>query len=175
MNDASDTPESPEMVEVVDESNQVLDVVTRAEMRARVLRHRSVFIAVINEGKLLLHRRSPHKDIWPLWCDIAVGGVVGIGEDFHSAAQREMQEEIGLSDIELMAIDGGRLQIYDDESVSLIGRCFLVQSAGPLRFHDGEVVEAWWSTRQEFEELRRHERFLPDSTALVLPLLTMWK
>jgi hypothetical protein len=36
------------------------------------------------------------------------------------------------------------------------------------------VSEAWWSTRDEFERLRASERFLPDSLALLLPLLENW-
>ena len=80
-----------------------------------------------------------------------------------------------MEDVDVMAVDDGQVQSYDDQSVSLIGRCFLVRSSGPFHFDDGEVVEAWWSTRQEFEELRHSEKFLPDSIALLLPRLTMWR
>lgn len=162
-----------QLVEIVDEAGVVERVVTRREMRAGRLRHRSVFVAVLDEGnRLLIHRRSPHKDVWPGWCDVAVGGVVALGEDFESAARREVFEEIGLVDVGLEILDGGRLQTYDDDQVSVVGRCFLVHSSGPFRFHDGEVVEAWWSTRREFET--SSERFLPDSVALLVPLLTTW-
>ncbi|MFM7872409.1 MAG: NUDIX domain-containing protein [Actinomycetota bacterium] len=162
-----------QLVEIVDESGVVERVVTRREMRAGRLRHRSVFVAVLDErNRLLIHRRSPHKDVWPGWCDVAVGGVVALGEDFESAARREVFEEIGLVDVGLEILDGGRLQTYDDDQVSVVGRCFLVHSSGPFRFHDGEVVEAWWSTRREFET--SSERFLPDSMALLVPLLTTW-
>ena len=36
-----------ELVEVVDESGAVVEVVTRAAMRARNLRHRSTFVVVV--------------------------------------------------------------------------------------------------------------------------------
>ena len=36
-----------ELVEVIDEHGQVLSVVTRAEMRARHLRHRCVYLLVV--------------------------------------------------------------------------------------------------------------------------------
>lgn len=163
------------MVDVVDEANQVIGVVTRREMRAGKLRHRAVFIAIVDdEGRLLLHRRSPHKDVWPGWCDIAVGGVVDAGEEFLAAARRELAEEIGLDEVEIEEIDGGRCHSFDDDTVSLIGRCYLVRHNGPFRFHDGEVVESWWSTRAEFETQRHYESFLPDSVALLEPLLSMW-
>lgn len=163
-----------QLVEIVDESGVVERVVTRREMRAGRLRHRSVFVAVQDErDRLLIHRRSPHKDVWPGWCDVAVGGVVGVGEDFETAARREVFEEIGLSAVDLHTLDDGRLQTYDDDQVCLVGRCFLVHSSGPFHFHDGEVVDAWWSTRREFET--SSERFLPDSVALLVPLLTSWR
>lgn len=162
-----------QLVEIVDETGLVERVVSRREMRAGRLRHRSVFVAVMDEqDRLLVHRRSPHKDVWPGWCDLAVGGVAAVGEDFETAARREVFEEIGLADVDLEILDGGRSQTYDDGQVSLVGRCFVVRSSGPFRFHDGEVVEAWWSTRREFETST--ERFLPDSVALLVPLLTSW-
>ena len=68
-----------ELVDVVDETDSVIDTVPRSVMRAGRLRHRAVFIAVTDgAGRLLVHRRSPHKDVWPGWCDIAVGGVVAL-------------------------------------------------------------------------------------------------
>lgn len=162
-----------QLVEIVNEAGVVERIVTRREMRADRLRHRSVFVAVMDDrNRLLVHRRSPHKDVWPGWCDVAVGGVVAVGEDFETAARREVFEEIGLVDVDLEILDGGLLQAYQDDQVSLVGRCFLVRGSGPFRFHDGEVVEAWWSTRQEFEA--SGERFLPDSVSLLLPLLASW-
>lgn len=162
-----------QLVEIVNESGVVERVVTRREMRAGRLRHRSVFVAVMDaRDRLLVHRRSPHKDVWPGWCDLAVGGVLAVGEDFEAAARREVFEEIGLDEVSPEILNEGRLQTYDDDQVSLVGRCFLVRSSGPFRFHDGEVVEAWWSTRREFETST--ERFLPDSRALLVPLLSSW-
>lgn len=164
-----------EWVDVVDADDRVVRTVSRPEMRRDRLRHRAVFIAVLDGvGNLLVHRRSVNKDLWPGWLDIAVGGVVTSGESYADAVHRELVEEIGVSDIDPIAIDGGRVQVYDDADVSLVGRCYAVTTKGPFVFADGEVSEAWWVSRDEFEELRRRERFLPDSLALLLPLLTDW-
>lgn len=173
-----------ETVDVVDELDRVLGTVTRTEMRRDRLRHRAVFVAVLDgAGRLLVHRRAVTKDVWPGWLDIAVGGVVTSGESYDEAARRELAEEIGVVDVEPVAIDSGRSRVYDDEDVSLVGRCFMVTTSGPFVFADGEVSEAWWMTRPEFEELRRSvggangdigERFLPDSLTLLLPLLSHW-
>ena len=141
-------------------------------MRADRLRHRAVFIAVVDgAGRLLVHRRSPHKDVWPSWCDIAVGGVVGVGENYIDAAHRELAEEIGVSMATLEEIDLGESRTYEDDQVSLMARCYVVTSSGPFTFDDGEVVEAWWVHRDGLDDLLRRERFLPDSLKLLLPLI----
>ena len=161
-----------ELVDVVDEFDQVIQVVPRRVMRADRLRHRAVFIAILDgAGRLLVHRRSPHKDVWPSWCDIAVGGVVGADESYLEAAHRELAEEVGVSTATLEVVDQGAPRQYDDDQVSLMARCYVVTSQGPFTFDDGEVVEAWWVHRDGLDDLLRRERFLPDSLALLLPLI----
>lgn len=161
-----------ELVDIVDEFDQVVQVVPRRIMRAERLRHRAVFIAVVDgAGRLLVHRRSPLKDVWPSWCDIAVGGVVGAGESYLEAAHRELSEEIGVSAATLEEVDIGESRRYDDDQVSLMARCYVVTSPGPFTFDDGEVVEAWWVHRDGLNDLLNRENFLPDSLALLLPLI----
>jgi len=161
-----------ELVDVVDELDHVVDSVPRRVMRAERLRHRAVFIAVVDgAGRLLVHRRSPLKDVWPGWCDIAVGGVVGAGETYIDAAHRELAEEVGVSTETLEELDQGESRPYDDDQVSLMARCYVVISEGPFTFDDGEVVEAWWVHRDGLDDLLRRERFLPDSLKLLLPLI----
>ena len=77
-----------ELVDVVDPDGRVLEVVTRAEMRRRRLRHRTVFEAVVDpdDRRLLVHRRADWKDTAPGWWDIAFGGVVAAGEGWDDAA-----------------------------------------------------------------------------------------
>ncbi len=164
-----------ELVDVVDEHDNVFRVVTRAEMRRGRLRHRAVFVAVTDgDGRFLVHRRASTKDLWPGWVDIAVGGVVVSGESYDQAAERELAEELGVAGLQVVGLDGGVARPFDDDEVSLMGRCYLVTTPGPFVFRDGEVSEAWWMTRVEFDRLRSGERFLPDSLALLLPLLENW-
>lgn len=161
-----------ELVDVVDESDQIIGTVPRRVMRADHLRHRAVFIAILDgAGRLLVHRRSPLKDIWPSWCDIAVGGVVAAGESYLEAARRELAEEVGINQIALIELDPDTSRPYEDNQVSLMARCYLVTSQGPFTFNDGEVVEAWWVHRDGLDDLLRRERFLPDSLALLLPMI----
>ena len=157
-----------ELVDIVDDDDIVVATVTRSEMRSRRLQHRSVGIAVIStDGRLLIHRRSLAKDIWPGWWDIAAGGVVAAGETYEAAARRELEEELGIEgDVEFL----GQSR-YVDDAVAEICRGYRVVHDGPFEFSDGEVSEVRWVTFAELDAMRRTHSFLPDSIALLLPLL----
>ena len=122
-----------ELVDVVDESDQIIQTVPRRVMRADHLRHRAVFIAILDgAGRLLVHRRSPHKDVWPSWCDIAVGGVVGAGESYLEAARRELAEEVGINQVDLIELDPVMSRPYEDDQVSLMARCYVLKDHSHL-------------------------------------------
>ena len=158
-----------ELVDIVDDDDKVIAIVTRSEMRARRLQHRSVGIAVIaGDGRLLIHRRSETKDIWPGWWDIAAGGVVASGESYDDAARRELAEELGISDTPVRFLGSAH---YVDEDVAAICRGYCVVNDGPFTFADGEVAETRWVTFDELDAMRTTHRFLPDSIALLLPLI----
>lgn len=178
---AENTEDSParsassadEPVEHVSREGSVLGTVTRAEMRSGRLRHRSVFVAVLDSsGRLLVHRRSENKDAWPGWWDVSVGGVLAPGEDWLAGAERELEEELGVHGAHLAPLGSGA---YEDADVSVIGRCFVVVDDGPFSCPDGEVAETRWVGRSELALMLRNERFLPDGLALVLPRLARFR
>ena len=164
---ASGAAEPSELVEHVDELGRVIEVVSRRRMRAENLRHRSVAIIVTSsDGRLLVHRRADHKDVFPGWWDVAAGGVVAPGESDELAAKRELAEELGIDGVEVTFVCAAR---YDDEHAREICQVFSVVHDGPYRFDDGEITEARLVTAAELSRLRRHERFLPGSLAMILP------
>jgi 8-oxo-dGTP pyrophosphatase MutT (NUDIX family) len=161
-----------ELVEVVDENGTVEAVVTRAAMRARNLRHRSVYIAVLSRdgARLLVHRRAAWKDVWPSRWDLAFGGVCAAGETWEAAAVRELAEETALEvDVDELCPLG--VTAYDDSDVRVFGAVFTVRADGPFRFADGEVEEiAWWRRDELAAWLADPDRLVcPDSAALVAP------
>ena len=171
MNSSEAHPEnSPnEMVEEVDMLGNVLRLVTRRQMRAERLGHRSVFIAVVSEsGDLLVHRRAETKDLWPGWWDVAVGGVIAPGEVDDAAALREMTEELGVEGVHLERLGSGA---YEDADVRLVASVYVCHSEGPFSFADGEITEALWVSRADLTQWLQAKPFLPDSVALVLPLI----
>jgi isopentenyldiphosphate isomerase len=157
------------LVDIVDADDHVIEVVTRREMRAQNLRHRSVGIAVLDAGgRVLIHRRAEHKDVWPGRWDLAVGGVVDSGETWEAAASRELAEEVG-SRASIREIGRGS---YEDRDVTAIVRMFVAHDDGPFTFADGEVVEAFFVSMDELRERIGRDVFVPDSVAMVWPLLS---
>jgi isopentenyldiphosphate isomerase len=153
----------------VDVDDTVIAQTSRREMRVQSLRHRAVYIAVLNAaGQLLAHQRSFTKDVAPGYWDIAVGGVVGAGESYDDAAVRELAEEIGVTGVALHPIGGGR---YDDAMFKIVGQCYTVTSDGPFQFSDGEVIATQWISHGELGHFLRTKQVCGDSVALLLPKL----
>jgi 16S rRNA (adenine1518-N6/adenine1519-N6)-dimethyltransferase len=62
------------------------------------LLHRAVHILLFNElGEVYLQQRSRSKDRYPLKWDSSVSGHVTAGETYDETAQRELNEELGVS------------------------------------------------------------------------------
>jgi isopentenyldiphosphate isomerase len=160
-----------ELVDVVDSDDRVVATVTRRQMRAERLLHRSVGVAVLSvDGRLLIHRRSERKDLWPGRWDVAAGGVVGAGESYAQAAVRELHEELGIVGVEPQLIGGGT---FVDDDVAMIVRCYVVTHDGPFTFDDGEVVEVRFVGAAELERLLATEPFVSDGPVMLLPLLEL--
>ena len=153
-----------ELVDVIDADDRVVAVVPRSVMRRDNLLHRSVGIIVRNPmGEVLVHRRAPTKDVWPDRWDIAVGGVVTSGEGVEEAARRELAEEIGVVDTVMRPLGVGS---YEDGDVRCRCTCFETVHDGPVRFADGEVVDARWVSFDTLRAMLVEESFVPDSLAL---------
>ncbi|MEZ5228558.1 MAG: NUDIX domain-containing protein [Acidimicrobiales bacterium] len=128
-----------EMVEHVDRDGNVIGIVTRAAVRAGVLRHRCTYVAVIDSAdRVVVHRRADWKDVYPGWWDLAFGGICNVGEDWVSAARRELAEEAGLTGEALWPL--GRVA-YDADDGAVVGEVYLVRSDTEPSCPDAEVVE----------------------------------
>ncbi|MFM8285962.1 MAG: GNAT family N-acetyltransferase [Planctomycetaceae bacterium] len=87
-----------ELFDVCDEHDRVIDTLPRSVVHARGLWHRAVHVFVFNSrGELLLQLRSQHKDEAPLQYTSSASGHLNAGEDYATAAPRELQEELGIS------------------------------------------------------------------------------
>ncbi len=155
-----------ELVEVVDVDGVVLDVVTRREMRARGLRHRCTYVAVItSDDELVVHQRADWKDVHPAWWDVAFGGVCAVGESWLVSARRELAEEAGATDVDLEdlgAVSWGEV---------IVGRVYLARYDGELSCPDGEVQQVGRVPLADLGHWLEGRDVCPDSLDLVVPRL----
>jgi isopentenyldiphosphate isomerase len=149
-----------EAVDVVDADDRVVGRATRAEMRARRLRHRATYLLLFNaRGDLFIHLRTPTKDVYPSHWDVAVGGVVAAGESYDAGARRELAEEVGVSGAVPEPLFDVR---YEDAANHVNGRVYRVTWDGPLVLQAEEVVRGDWLPVAAVRERMQREPFCPD-------------
>lgn len=86
-----------EIFDVVDESDRVVRQAPRSVVHEQNLLHRAVSIFVLKpDGRLLLQLRSDSKDQYPGCYTSSASGHVDSGEDYETAAVRELAEELSL-------------------------------------------------------------------------------
>jgi len=89
--------EPEEWFDVVDEQDNVLRSAPRSEVHGQGLLHRASHIWVFNSSnELLIHLRAAGKEEEPLKWTSSAAGHLAAGESYASAAERELQEELGL-------------------------------------------------------------------------------
>ena len=126
-----------EIVAVVDEHNRVVGSTTRLDMRNRRLIHRATYIFVFNRaGELFVQKRTPTKDMYPGYFDLAAGGVVLRGESYQKSAQREVAEELGVTGVTLQP---GFDFYYEDPLNRIWGRSFSCEYEGEFVLQPEEV------------------------------------
>ena len=87
-----------EILDVVDSNDNVVSRASRYEVHKNGLMHRSVHILVFNSrDNLFLQKRSMSKDENPELWDTSAAGHVDSGEDYLHCAERELEEELGIS------------------------------------------------------------------------------
>ena len=155
-------------VDVVDEHDRVIDVVTRAEMRRRRLRHRAVYVVVrTTAGDVVVHRRADWKDAYPGAWDLCFGGVLDTGEAWDDAARRELAEEAGV-DAPVRLLGTGS---FEGDGAAVVGRVYEAVHDGPYPCPDGEVVEVRTLPVEDVPGFLDSRDVCPDSVHLVLPHL----
>ena len=123
--------------------------------------HRSVHIVVFNTaGQILLQKRNLHKDIQPGKWDTAVGGHLACGENFETAARRELAEELGIKEeLELQHLFDSRIR-NEIESENI--RVFGVKLAGPFDYQRSEIDGVRFWNAEELADPANRREFTPN-------------
>jgi isopentenyldiphosphate isomerase len=148
-----------ELVDIIDDAGNTIAVVTRREMRTRLLPHSCTYVLVFNErGELFIHLRTPTKDVYPRHWDVCVGGVLAAGETFAQGVKREIREELGV-EADAEALFPFR---YADEATVTHGMVYRLQHNGPFQLQVEEIVRGEFVSIFDAKERIQCEPFCPD-------------
>ncbi|AZE46387.1 Putative Nudix hydrolase YfcD [Pseudomonas chlororaphis] len=152
-----------EQVAWVDGEDQLLGTLARSELRERGLIGRGTYILLFNSaGELCVHRRTLSKALYPGYWDVAAGGMVLAVESYAESAARELEEELGVSGVELTAHDHF---FFEDTGSRLWCSAFSAVWDGPLRLQPEEVLEARFISIDEVMREIAEKPYCPDSLA----------
>ena len=149
-----------EIVVIVDEKNNAVGVTPRSRMRAQGLPHRATYVLVFNSKiELYVQKRTPSKDIYPGYYDVAAGGVVIDGETYEECAERELEEEMGIRGIPLTKL----FDFYHEDAGNRVwGRVYKCIYDGEIVLQEEEVESGEFQSIDEVLQRSEKEKFTPD-------------
>jgi isopentenyl-diphosphate delta-isomerase type 1 len=158
-----------ELFDVVDAADRVVGRAPRREVHARNLLHRAVHVLVHDaQGRLFLQRRSMSKDTFPGCWDSSCSGHVDAGEDYFTAARRELVEELGWHDATMPLRPLLKLDAVPETGHEFIQIFVLGPLPGPFQLHPEEISEGRWVVPGELDTLLAQH---PETVAGALRLL----
>ncbi len=129
----------------VDDNDNVLGEISREKAHREGLLHRvSVVYLVNNKDEILINERAKDGHL-----DHSSAGHVDVGESYIEAAKRELQEELGVSGIQLQDI--GSTYAQDMSKTSNKKHMFRVYvcKAVPIKLQKDEVKSVFWSNPKD--------------------------
>jgi isopentenyl-diphosphate delta-isomerase len=158
-----------ELFDVVGLDDRAIRQAPRREVHARNLLHRAVHVLVHDpDGRLFLQRRSLSKDTFPGCWDSSCSGHVDAGEDYVTAARRELGEELGWQDDSLPLRPLLKLGACPETGYEFIQIFVMGPLSGPFELHPEEITEGRWIVPEDLDVLVRNE---PAKVAGALRLL----
>lgn len=122
--------------------------------------HLVVHICIFNAaGQLLIQQRQPFKEGFPGMWDVTVGGSAVAGDTSSRAAEREVEEEIGLK-INLQGILP-RFSVNFPEGFDDFYILEQEVDIASLTLQESEVAQVRWVSREEVLEMAQNGTFVP--------------
>lgn len=134
--------------------------------------HIAVHVCVFNStNQMLIQQRQPFKAGWSNMWDVSVGGSAQTGEKSAQAAQRELEEEIGLK----FSFDNLRpmLTVHFDHGFDDIYTICSDVDVNELKLQYEEVQTVKWATESEILSMIADGSFIPYHEQLISLLFYM--
>ncbi|EJT8158874.1 NUDIX domain-containing protein [Listeria monocytogenes] len=122
--------------------------------------HLVVHVCIFNEkGQLLIQKRQKDKEGWPNYWDLSAAGSALKGETSRQAAEREVQEELGIT----IDLSNTRAKFSYHFEAGFDDYWFITKDVelSDLTLQKEEVADARFVTKEELEALRSSGEFIP--------------
>ena len=134
--------------------------------------HMVVHVVIFStDGRMLIQQRQPFKEGWPDMWDVSVGGSAVTGDTSHTAAQREVLEELGLA----LDLSHERPKLTIHFSVGFDDVYTVVQDVDltTLTLQESEVQAVRWAEEEEIHQMIDDGRFIPYHHSLITLLFAL--
>jgi len=141
-----------EWLDVVDDTDTVIDRATRDEIHARGLMHRAVHVLLFNSrSEVFVQLRSLSKDNSPGLWDTSAAGHVDSGESYLDCAVRELNEELGVTVAAENLLQFHRLHPSKENGFEFVN-VYKAHSDAPLTLQAEEIDDGRWLTPTELAD-----------------------
>lgn len=159
-------------IQIVDEQDNPIGQAPKQEAWAKGLRHRIVRIMIENDhGEILIQHRSPTKDIFPNCWDNSAAGHVDAGEDYLTAALRELKEELGIEGVKLEKIgDYESDETWQGHHFRRFTHVYRLRHSGtPKKLEQGKIDGVAWMPLDKLKDLvKNHPNEVTDGLRQVI-------
>lgn len=158
-------------VEIVDDDNNVLKIVSYNEMLQKSLLHRgSRVIIITSDGKIYFSKRSKNLRTFPGLYDIGAGGIKDVGESMEDCAKRELQEEFGIKAFNLEFLFEHKLHSKNDNYNMMV---YLYVYDGPITIQREEIEEGTFIHFKDLKSFLQNNEFAPGRKEIVKKLIEL--
>ena len=144
--------EDIEYLDLVDENDNVIGKEDRNIIYKKDLNNfRVINIMIINsENKIIVPKRSGNRRLFPNCYDCSVGGHVSSGETYEEAAYRELEEELGISNVKLEEIG---YFTPSELNTSSFSKMYKLIYDGDLNYDKDGIQEIFYMDKEEIRKL----------------------
>lgn len=153
-----------EIVDVVNERDEVIGSAPRKGIHGTNLLHRAAHIFLIDGmGRIWLEKRALSTDTYPGYYNSSAAGHISKGETYLQGAEREVEEELGLTGLRL---EERYLLKASKETLNEFVMFYTVKSNRMPRKHEMTEALEPHTTGEIDAMIARGERFVPIFLAL---------
>ena len=152
-----------EYLDTVNEEDEVIGKEERRSAKYTERRHRIVHVFLFDhDGRMALQLRAASVSYMPnAWCTSACGHV-SAGEDYDTAAKRELIEEAGIE----VPLQHFAKDLYDETHMAMLAS-YKGEADGPFFPGTPDVAKIEFFNLEQIKDMIKREKFHPETLFLL--------